>query len=112
MARPPYSPEEMMEGDTGPDTSDEEMLETVRQGMGRDPRGAAGEDNKMSQEEANYRQGNDRERCELCEHYLGGDQCAVVQSPVAPDGLSDEFAARGGEGEGQGAPGNTGGGMY
>lgn len=37
----PY-PEEAMEGETGPDTSDEEMLETVRQAMGGGgPGGAA-----------------------------------------------------------------------
>lgn len=89
---PPRDPDMMQEQAEGQQPTDEEMLETVRQGMGGQMNMAQGQ--KMSQEEANYRQGTDQEHCSICQHYEGGDQCAVVQSPIAPDGLSDEFVAQ------------------
>jgi hypothetical protein len=47
---------------------------------------------KMSQEEANYREGNPQRSCGLCGHFDSkGHSCDVVEGEISPFGFSDSY---------------------
>ena len=47
---------------------------------------------KMSQEEANYREGNPQRSCGLCGHFDSkGHSCDVVEGDISPFGFSDLY---------------------
>ena len=48
--------------------------------------------NKVSQQEANYREGNPRRSCGLCGHFDSkGKSCDVVEGEISPFGFSDLY---------------------
>jgi hypothetical protein len=77
-----YSTEEMAPGDaTDPSGSPQE-------GEASEP----GEGAKVSQQEANYREGNPQRSCGLCGHFDSkGHSCDVVEGDISPFGYSDRY---------------------
>jgi hypothetical protein len=79
MADPYETPQEDA-ADTAPETPAENAPE-----QGNAPA-------KMSQQEANYREGNPQRSCGLCGHFDSKDKaCDVVEGEISPYGFSDLY---------------------
>jgi len=46
---------------------------------------------KLSHEAVEYGRSNGKDRCELCQHFLAGDHCELVQDPISRDGWCKKF---------------------
>jgi hypothetical protein len=93
------------------ETPPEEAADTEPESPAEDAPEGAGEQAKISQEEANYREGNPQRSCGLCGHFDSkGHSCDVVEGTISPYGFSKLYMRQDNpfrEGEKEGFKGGT-----